>query len=110
VFVVVNVTVDSEKPGGQQWDGLGDPPDPLITATVARSGQTVTNLTKNALTASALLQLTLQEGDALSINVVDKDLAANDPIGAFAVTYSGDRTTRQGTLGAGSINVTFGDQ
>jgi outer membrane murein-binding lipoprotein Lpp len=107
VLLSATVTVDMLKPDGQQWDGLGDAPDPLITATVQRSGQSATSLTKNALNATASLQLNLQVGDTILINVVDKDLSAHDPIGSFSVMYFGGPTPQGGKLGAGSIAVNF---
>lgn len=107
VLVTVTVTVDMVKPDGQQWDGLGDAPDPLITATVQRSSQSATSLTKNSLTATASLRVNLQIGDTIAINVVDKDLSAHDPIGSFTAMYFGGPTPQQAKLGAGSIAVNF---
>lgn len=107
VLVTATVTVDMVKPDGQQWDGLGDAPDPRITATVQRSGQSATSDTKNSLNATASLQLNLQIGDTVTVNVVDKDLSAHDPIGSFSAMYFGGPTPQQGKLGAGSIVVNF---
>jgi hypothetical protein len=107
VLLTATVTVDMVKPDGQQWDGLGDAPDPRITATVQRSGQSATSDTKNSLSATASLQLNLQVGDTVMITVVDKDLSAHDPIGSFTAMYFGGPTLQQGKLGAGSIAVSF---
>jgi hypothetical protein len=107
VLLTAMVTVDMVKPDGQQWDGLGDAPDPRITATVQRSGQSATSDTKNSLSATASLQLNLQVGDTVTITVVDKDLSAHDPIGSFIAMYFGGPTPQQGKLGAGSIAVNF---
>lgn len=103
--VVVKLTIDMQKASGQPWDVGGDAPDPLITAS-GEAGSGSASF-KDALTPTARIKLTLRPNTPVTVNVVDQDLAAHDPISNFTVTYKGPGGSASGKAGAAQYSVTF---
>jgi len=106
VTVSVSVAVDITKPGGAPWDVAGDAADPLISAQ-SSSGQSGSASFKDQQNVTATFKMKLSSGDSVTVTAVDKDVAANDPIGTFSAKYSGPGSTGKGRNGAGSFTITF---
>ncbi|MBM4345690.1 MAG: hypothetical protein FJ100_20140, partial [Deltaproteobacteria bacterium] len=84
----VSIEVMGTKHDGRQWDGLGDPPDPLVSIFVMQPGEKAwtplgTHFAKNSYQAVFPLRqrIAITQGTKLRISVWDKDLLENDPIG-----------------------------
>lgn len=103
--VVIKLVIDMQKANGQPWDVGGDAPDPIITAT-GEAGSGSASF-KDALNPTARIKLTLRPNTSVSVNVVDQDLAAHDPISSFTVAYKGPGSTAKGKSGAASYSVSF---
>jgi outer membrane murein-binding lipoprotein Lpp len=109
VTVTATIAVAMSKPAGGAWDVAGDAPDPTVTARVGSSGASASKSYQNQQSVTAAFTLKLLPTDTVSFTAVDKDVAANDPIGSFTASYRGRPESVTGNMGAAQITVKFAD-
>ncbi|MBS2013726.1 MAG: hypothetical protein JST00_12615 [Deltaproteobacteria bacterium] len=91
-LVAVSAKLPAKKSNGDDWDGFGGLPDPLVKATSGSLSGTSPSRTDtlapvwNATLLSGVTAAALKS--SLRVDVSDVDVAFNDPVGGCAVTLS----------------------
>jgi len=87
--VTISVEVDATKSNGKAWDAAGGAPDIALCVTTAGGtvcapdGTSIGGVTRPQCRDAFQCAFTMEDaGDEFRIDVVDVDLAVNDPIGS----------------------------
>ncbi|MBK8257745.1 MAG: hypothetical protein IPK82_34385 [Polyangiaceae bacterium] len=90
-ITIISADIAPSKPDGRGWDVGNGPPDPVVTVTVRGAGSGTVRSSKLQDTTSPNWresgQVTINRGDHLSVSIVDKDLAADDPIASWDIEF-----------------------
>jgi hypothetical protein len=113
------VEILSSKADGAKWDPMGDPPDPIVTATVYGAGKPrpITCRQKNTLTSDCLngTVIDVDVNTMIEISLVDEDAVKHDKIGSIGrVWFAGSankpekaiRVTTSGPIKSATLILT----
>lgn len=90
-ITIISANLAPSKPDGRAWDVGNGPPDAVVSVAVKGVGTGHFSTSKKQDSTAPVWreagQVTLNRGDHLSISIIDKDLADDDPIASWDLEF-----------------------
>jgi hypothetical protein len=101
----VHVVIDRTKPDGTPWDALSDP-DIAGTITVGDSSFEIPKCQDVFVCDASFPDVELTPRTRISVELVERDVSSDDPIGSATIRWLGERELSQ-QVGGARVNLTF---
>lgn len=102
----VHVTIASHKSNGKFWDTSEGPPDPYVFVRIPGESKPRTAKAKDVhYAALEFPSLPIAPGQRIDIEVHDKDLASNDPVGQVSFEIEAGVTNYEFKLDSGAVKI-----